>query len=269
MSKRGSVAVGTWKARFFTLHGTRLSYFTSKSDNREKGLIDITSHRVLPVGDDDKFVALYAASVGAGRYCFKIVPPQAGTAKGVTFTIPKVHYFAVETKEELRDWMKALKKATIDRDESIPVISSCSTPTIPLTKAQEIMADARVKEDTLRLQAIAAANSGGTIGTGSSEGGVIGTSWLNGFGTNHSTPDSTTNSLLLSPSESGSTSTPISNSKLGKLGSPTDYFNSKRIPESIPDFPTASTATSDISSPDIHNITANTAGLKLANENYS
>lgn len=159
MSKRGSAAVGTWKARFFTLHGTRLSYFSQFSDSREKGLIDITSHRVVPVGDEDKLVAMYAASVGAGRHCFKIIPPTPGSRKGVTFTVPKVHYFAVDNKEEMREWMNAIIKATIDRDDSVPVVSSCATPTVSLARAREMFAESRAKEDELRAKAVAETNN--------------------------------------------------------------------------------------------------------------
>lgn len=142
MHKKGGIGPGAWKSRFFTLHGTRLSYFTSTSENKERGLIDITSHRVLPAREnEDKLVSFYAASVGAGRHCFKLVPPAPGTRKGVTFTAPKVHFFAVETKEEMRQWMAALMKATIDRDETKPVLTSCVTPTVPLPKAQELFSD--------------------------------------------------------------------------------------------------------------------------------
>lgn len=143
MSKRGGIAVGTWKQRYFTLHGTRLSYFTSLSDTRERGLIDITSHKVLPAKDDDKFVSLYAASTGHGKFCFKLVPPAPGSRKGLTFTQPKIHYFAVESKEEMRTWMAALIKATIDIDESVPILSSCATPTVSLQKAQALLVQAR------------------------------------------------------------------------------------------------------------------------------
>lgn len=143
MSKRGGIAVGTWKQRYFTLHGTRLSYFTSLSDTRERGLIDITSHKVLPAKDDDKLVSLYAASTGHGKFCFKLVPPAPGSRKGLTFTQPKIHYFAVETKEEMRTWMAALIKATIDIDESVPILSSCATPTVSLQKAQALLVQAR------------------------------------------------------------------------------------------------------------------------------
>ncbi|GMG12277.1 unnamed protein product [[Candida] boidinii] len=144
MNKRGNMALGSWKNRFFTLHKTRLSYFTSTKDRREKGVIDITSHRVLAAVDsEDKISAAYAASTGSGNYCFKIVPPAPGSRKGLTFTQQKVHYFAVETRAEMRAWMAALMKATIELDESQPVISSCVTPTIPIKQAQEMMAKAR------------------------------------------------------------------------------------------------------------------------------
>ncbi|AMD20458.1 HDL286Cp [Eremothecium sinecaudum] len=145
MSKKGAGTMGVWKNRFFTLHGTRLSYFSNISDTRERGLIDITSHRVLPAKEDDKFVALYAASVGKGRYCFKLVPPAPGSRKGLTFTQPKIHYFAVESKEEMRTWMAALMKATIDVDTTVPVISSCATPTVSLSRAQELFSQALEK----------------------------------------------------------------------------------------------------------------------------
>ncbi|PRT56838.1 hypothetical protein B9G98_04458 [Wickerhamiella sorbophila] len=142
MQKRGGMGVGTWKQRFFTLHGTRLSYFTAFTDDKERGLIDITGHRVMAAKEnEDKLISLYAAGVGAGRYCFKLVPPAPGYRKGVSFTAPKTHYFACETKDEMRNWISALMKATIERDESVPVISSCTTPSVSLPRAQEIVAE--------------------------------------------------------------------------------------------------------------------------------
>jgi len=158
MSKRSGNTL-SWRSRYFTLHGTRLSYFTSLKDKREKGLIDITAHKVMPAEQDsssnnDKYIALYASSTGSGRYCFKIVPPAPGFKKGLTFTQPKTHYFAVDTQEEMRGWMKALMTATIDIDDTVPVVSSCSTPTVSLSKAQELLAKAReetkIKDDELR-----------------------------------------------------------------------------------------------------------------------
>ncbi|KAH3688152.1 hypothetical protein WICPIJ_000865 [Wickerhamomyces pijperi] len=153
MNKKGGLAVGTWKQRYFVLHGTRLSYFATLNDRKERGLIDITSHRVLPAKDDDKLVSLYAATTGNGKFCFKLVPPAPGSRKGLTFTQPKVHYFAVETKEEMRTWMSALIKATIDKDESVPVLSSCATPTVSLQKAQVLLAQARENAKRREMEA--------------------------------------------------------------------------------------------------------------------
>lgn len=99
---------------------------------------------------------MYASTTFAGNYCFKLVPPAPGFKKGLTFTQPKTHYFAVESSEEMRGWIKALMQATIDIDDSVPVVSSCSTPTVSLSKAQELLAKAReetkLRDEELRAQ---------------------------------------------------------------------------------------------------------------------
>lgn len=71
--------------RSFTLHGTRLSYFTSLKDKRKRGLIDITAHKVIPINSEaedidkaDKYAAMVASTTMAGNYCFKLVPPAPG-----------------------------------------------------------------------------------------------------------------------------------------------------------------------------------------------
>ncbi|KAI5963632.1 BOI2 [Candida pseudojiufengensis] len=162
MSKRSSNTLA-WRQRYFTLHGTRLSYFTSLKDKKEKGLIDITAHKVIPINSEaddldkaDKYAAMYASTTMAGSFCFKIVPPAPGFKKGLTFTQPKTHYFAVESEEDMRGWIKALMTATIDIDDSVPVVSSCSTPTVSLTKAQEMLAKTReenkLKDEELRAK---------------------------------------------------------------------------------------------------------------------
>lgn len=142
-----------WKSRYFTLHGNRLLYFTSLKDKKEKGLIDITAHKVIPVNSEsdsnDKYISMYASTAGFGRYCFKLMPPAPGFKKGLTFTQPKIHYFAVETDDEMRGWLKAIMTSTIDIDDSVPVVSSCNTPTVSLVKAQELLAQAR-EETKLR-----------------------------------------------------------------------------------------------------------------------
>ncbi|KAF3939894.1 hypothetical protein ABW19_dt0210375 [Dactylella cylindrospora] len=172
MKKRGSSAVvASWKSRFFVLKGRRLSYFYSMEDTKERGLIDITSHRVLPASDD-RLVSLHAsvaaittstppsqassANPGNGKlapnvispptpqkggwFTFKLVPPAPGAAKGVMFTPPKLHYFATDSKQIGRQWMAAFMKATIDRDESAPVVSTFSANTISLAKARAMRA---------------------------------------------------------------------------------------------------------------------------------
>ncbi|CCD22308.1 Boi2p NDAI_0A01500 [Naumovozyma dairenensis CBS 421] len=151
MSKKGTGAMSVWRTSNFYLHGTRLSYFASTSDTKERGLIDITAHRVSLLEKMNKIVSLYAASTGKGRYCFKLVPPQPGSRKGLTFTQPRVHYFAVDNKEDMRGWMATLLKTTIDIDTSVPVISSCATPTVSLSRAQELQSEAR-EETRLREQ---------------------------------------------------------------------------------------------------------------------
>lgn len=157
MRKRGGTGPGVWRARYFTLHGTRLSYFSNFKDHKEKGLIDIIGHRVIRVWDssasEDRLVALYSASVGAGRYVFKLVPPAPGYKKGVAFTAPKTHYFAVESEEELERWVSALTVATIERDESSPVISTCRTETVSLAKAREMVAE-RLRREAANQNAL-------------------------------------------------------------------------------------------------------------------
>ncbi|SMN20593.1 similar to Saccharomyces cerevisiae YER114C BOI2 Protein implicated in polar growth, functionally redundant with Boi1p [Maudiozyma saulgeensis] len=143
MSKKGSGAMGVWKTRFFTLHRNRLSYFSNTTEGKEKGLIDITGHKVVPIQDDDTLISLYAASIGRGKYFFKLVPPQPGFKKGLTFTQPRVHYFAVDSKEEMRQWVAALIKANIEVDDSTPIICSYNMPTVSLSKAQAMLKEAK------------------------------------------------------------------------------------------------------------------------------
>ncbi|KAI4803563.1 hypothetical protein E4T44_11408, partial [Aureobasidium sp. EXF-8845] len=131
MKKKSSSLVGSWKPRLFVLRGRRLSYYYSENDTEEKGLIDISSHRVLPA-ENEKMTGLHAALTGAGSspmvpqgtvapsadgqglFIFKLVPPRQGLSKAVNFTKPTVHYFAVNSRQEGRLWMAALMKATID-----------------------------------------------------------------------------------------------------------------------------------------------------------
>lgn len=167
MKKKSGSLMSTWKPRLFILKGRRLSYYYKDDDTEEKGLIDISFHRVLPA-HHETLTGLHAAVTGAagsptsptngsiptaaqkdleenppkagedgdGLFIFKLVPPKSGLAKGVTFTKPTVHYFAVNSRQEGRLWMAALMKATIDRDEDGVVTTTYNQKTISLAKAR-------------------------------------------------------------------------------------------------------------------------------------
>lgn len=167
MKKKSGSLMATWKTRLFILRGRRLSYYYSTDDTEEKGLIDISFHRVLPAANET-LTGVLAAVTGAGgsptsptsgsfptiaqqdlrnhppkheedddgTFIFKLVPPKAGLAKGVTFTKPTVHYFAVNSRQEGRLWMAALMKATIDRDDTGVVTTTYNQKTISLAKAR-------------------------------------------------------------------------------------------------------------------------------------
>lgn len=168
MKKKNSHFMTTWKPRLFVLKGRRLSYYYSEDDTEEKGLIDISFHRVLPA-DNERLTGLHATLTGASNtpmtpadsnlhtlaesdaaaaaaiekgadsmFIFKLMPPRAGLSKAVNFTKPTVHYFAVPNLQQGRAWMAALMKATIDRDDSQPMSSTYQQKTISLTKARQM-----------------------------------------------------------------------------------------------------------------------------------
>ncbi|QSZ33342.1 hypothetical protein DSL72_002930 [Monilinia vaccinii-corymbosi] len=193
MKKKSSNLMTTWKPRLFVLKGRRLSYYYSETDDQEKGLIDISFHRVLPA-DNDRLTGLHATLTGAtntptspmnaqgtiasaeadaepksslsksggdSMFIFKLMPPKAGLSKAVNFTKPTVHYFAVPNIKQGRLWMAALMKATIDRDDSIPITTTYQQKTISLTKARQMRhrppalmnLDEKVEEETLKTPA--------------------------------------------------------------------------------------------------------------------
>ncbi|KAK1589627.1 SAM domain-containing protein [Colletotrichum navitas] len=154
MRKKSSNLMTTWKPRLFVLKGRRLSYYYSENDQEEKGLIDISFHRVLPA-DNEQLTGLHAKLTGAGTatardgdpsaekgddtmFIFKLVPPRAGLSRAVNFTKPTVHYFAVPNLKAGRLWMAALMKATIDRDDTQPITTTYQQKTISLAKARQM-----------------------------------------------------------------------------------------------------------------------------------
>ncbi|MCJ1350257.1 MAG: polar growth protein [Icmadophila ericetorum] len=175
MKKKSPSLMTTWKPRLFVLRGRRLSYYYTENDTEEKGLIDISSHRVLPA-DNEHLANIHATLTGAKStptspqgattptmnstevaaisspskdaasgpsshhhdsiFIFKLVPPRTGLSRAVNFTKPTVHYFAVDNIKQGRLWMAALMKATIDRDDNAPVTSTYQQKTISLAKAK-------------------------------------------------------------------------------------------------------------------------------------
>ena len=166
MKKRSANLMTTWKPRLFVLKGRRLAYYYSEDDEQERGLIDISFHRVLPA-DNERLTGLHATLTGASSspaapagsnmptlastdaerdgegepdsiFIFKLVPPRAGLSRAVNFTKPTVHYFAVPNVKQGRLWMAALMKATIDRDDTQPVTTTYQQKTISLAKARQM-----------------------------------------------------------------------------------------------------------------------------------
>ncbi|TWU71171.1 polar growth protein [Metarhizium rileyi] len=157
MKKKSSNLMTTWKPRLFVLKGRRLAYYYSEDDDQERGLIDISFHRVLPA-DNERLTGLHATITGAvggpslpsvgndleGKgagesvFIFKLMPPRAGLSRAVNFTKPTVHYFAVPNIQQGRLWMAALMKATIDRDDTQPITTTYQQKTISLTKAKQM-----------------------------------------------------------------------------------------------------------------------------------
>ncbi|KAG9021534.1 polar growth protein, partial [Tulasnella sp. UAMH 9824] len=127
MRKRGE-SFNAWKLRYFVLKGPHLYYVKTLNESKIKGYINITGYKVI--ADEN---------VHPGRYGFRIVHDTE-----------KPHYFSSVEQTVVREWMKALMKATIDRDYSRPVVSSCNIPTIPLSIAQTMNPPPRPPSPTAR-----------------------------------------------------------------------------------------------------------------------
>ncbi|KAG9127426.1 polar growth protein [Ceratobasidium sp. 392] len=115
MRKKGD-RYNSWKLRYFVLKGPHLYYLRSRTETKIKGYVNITGYKVI--ADEN---------ANPGRYGFRIVHDSL-----------KPHFFSSEEQVVVREWMKALMKATIARNFSDPVRSSCNIPTIPLAIAQQM-----------------------------------------------------------------------------------------------------------------------------------
>ncbi|RDB20024.1 hypothetical protein Hypma_013044 [Hypsizygus marmoreus] len=129
MRKKGD-RYNNWKLRYFVLKGAHLYCLRSDSnaETKIKGYINIVGYKVT-----------VDENVNPGRYGFRIDHDN-----------DKTHYFSSDDKTTVRDWMKAIMKATIGRDYTKPVISSCNIPTIPLTVAQAMNPAPRPPSPTAR-----------------------------------------------------------------------------------------------------------------------
>lgn len=139
MKKRSAGLISQWKPRLFILRGRRLSYYYSEDDTEEKGIIDISGHKVLVANSDplttfqatisgstpsigsasslnEKSPDVSRGSGGGAPFFFKLVPPKAGLSRAVQFTKPAVHIFQVDNINEGRKWMGEILKATIEHD---------------------------------------------------------------------------------------------------------------------------------------------------------
>ncbi|KAF9534654.1 hypothetical protein CPB83DRAFT_802726 [Crepidotus variabilis] len=115
MRKRGE-RYNAWKSRYLVLKGPHLYYLRSnnKAETRLKGYIHVVGYKVT-----------VDENIDPGKYGFRIDHDN-----------DKTHYFSSDEKSTVREWMKAIMKATIGRDYTKPVVSSCNIPTIPLVVAQ-------------------------------------------------------------------------------------------------------------------------------------
>ncbi|BGP18900.1 hypothetical protein JCM10213_005515 [Rhodosporidiobolus nylandii] len=129
MRKKGE-KYNTWKMRFFVLKGVYLYYLKSEQERKAKGVIDLTGYRVL--SDPD---------IHPGEFGFKIVHDRERT-----------HFFAAAEQITVRNWMKEIMKATILRDYSAPVVSSCDIEVLPLDVAKTMTPYPRPPSPSRRAQ---------------------------------------------------------------------------------------------------------------------
>ncbi|KIJ20499.1 hypothetical protein PAXINDRAFT_161035 [Paxillus involutus ATCC 200175] len=129
MRKKGD-HYNSWKVRYFIIKGPHLYILRSnnKAEAKIKGYINIVGYKV--VADEN---------IDPGRYGFRIVHET-----------DKTHFFSSDEQAVVREWMKAIMKATIGRDYSKPVVSSVNIPTIPLTVAQAMNPAPRPPSPTAR-----------------------------------------------------------------------------------------------------------------------
>ncbi|CEG69710.1 Putative Phospholipid binding protein [Rhizopus microsporus] len=105
-----------WNKRWFVLKANNLFYFKSPKAIRMKGIINLKGYKIE-----------VDSSIQPGKYCFK-----AHHEKERTF------YFYTDQEKYMKDWVKTLMKATIERDYGTPVMSSSTIPTVSLETARRM-----------------------------------------------------------------------------------------------------------------------------------
>ncbi|KAI9256935.1 hypothetical protein BY458DRAFT_588894 [Sporodiniella umbellata] len=105
-----------WNKRWFVLKGNNLFYFKSPKAVLMKGIINLKGYRVE-----------VDSSIQAGKYCFKTSHEKE-----------RNFYFFTDQERYMKDWVKAMMKATIERDFNTPVMSSSTIPTVSLETARRM-----------------------------------------------------------------------------------------------------------------------------------
>ncbi|KAJ7847871.1 hypothetical protein B0H13DRAFT_2091141 [Mycena leptocephala] len=164
MRKKGD-RYNSWKLRYFVLKGSDFYCLRSsnKAETKIKGYVNIVGYKVT-----------VDENVNPGRYGFRIDHDH-----------DKTHYFSSDEKTIVRDWMKAIMKATIGRDYSKPVVSSCNIPTIPLMVAQAMNPAPRPPSPTARAATQRAMRRENTDQPSTRDARVL---MLTGFATNDAPP---------------------------------------------------------------------------------
>ncbi|CED85055.1 Sterile alpha motif, type 2 [Phaffia rhodozyma] len=137
LKKKGE-RYNSWKMRYCVLVGPHFYYLKSENDSKFKGYINLQGYKVI--ADEN---------AKPGEYGFRIIHDKEPT-----------HLFSLPEQIVVREWMKALMKATITRDYSAPVVSSCNIPTMTLKEAQTMSPAPRPPSPTTRSAAQQASRRG-------------------------------------------------------------------------------------------------------------
>ncbi|ORY90693.1 hypothetical protein BCR35DRAFT_299255 [Leucosporidium creatinivorum] len=129
MQKKGE-KYNSWKPRFFVLKGIHLYWLKGEGEQKAKGFINLRGYRVIS-----------DPNVHVGQFGFKIVHDHE-----------RPHFFSAAEQVTIRTWMKEIMKATIGRDYSEVVVSSCDMDTMPLSVAQSMNPRPRPPSPTERAR---------------------------------------------------------------------------------------------------------------------